>query len=194
RSGGKAQHGPAPAAGRPSFHHPAKNRPAEVFPAKETSVETQSWSWTFCEAIGKTPIASADAPGFVVNRYFVPWINEAVRLLDENVADTPTIEVATKEAWGIGMGPFELMNVTGIPIGMHAATTLGRELGAFYAPSPRLNRQVETGQLWPLGGEASKDASKRSAVVDRLQAVAFYVASQMVDEGVCTMEDADIGA
>jgi enoyl-CoA hydratase/3-hydroxyacyl-CoA dehydrogenase len=176
------------------FYHPAKNRLVEVIPGRDTSPETTRWAWAFSEAIGKTPIASADAPGFVVNRYFVPWINEAVRLLDEGVADIPTIEAAAKEAYDIGMGPFELMNVTGIPIGMHAASTLGRELGAFYAPSPRLVAQVKTGQLWPLGGTPSSDAGKRAAVVERLHGVAFYIASQMVDEGVCRPEDADIGA
>jgi enoyl-CoA hydratase/3-hydroxyacyl-CoA dehydrogenase len=189
-----ATHRPDRVVGLHFFYHPAKNRLVEVIPGRETSAETTHWAWEFCEAIGKTPIASADAPGFVVNRYFVPWINEAVRVLDEGIADIPTIEAAIKDSFAIGMGPFELMNVTGIPIGMHAASTLGRELGAFYVPASRLAKQVATGQLWPLDGEASNDAGKRAAVVDRLQAVAFYVASQMVDEGVCTMEDADIGA
>ena len=41
------------------------------------------------------------------------------------------------------MGPFELMNVTGIPIAVHAATTLGNELGPFYAPAPILKAQME---------------------------------------------------
>ena len=176
------------------FYHPAKNRLVEVIPGRDTSEETTRWAWAFSEAIGKTPITSADAPGFVVNRYFVPWINEAVRVFDEGIADIATIEAAAKEAYGIGMGPFELMNVTGIPIGMHAAATLGRELGAFYAPSPRLMRQVETGQLWPLDGTASTDAAKRAAVVERLHGVAFYVAAQLVDEGVSRPEDVDLGA
>jgi enoyl-CoA hydratase/3-hydroxyacyl-CoA dehydrogenase len=176
------------------FYHPAKNRLVEVIPGPDTSPETLRWSWSFAEAIGKTPIASADAPGFVVNRYFVPWINEAVRVLDEGIADIPTIEAAAKEAFRIGMGPFELMNVTGIPIGLHAATTLGRELGAFYTPSARLARQVATGQLWPLDGTAAAEPVRRAAVVDRLQAVAIQIASQMVEEHVCSIEDADIGA
>jgi enoyl-CoA hydratase/3-hydroxyacyl-CoA dehydrogenase len=176
------------------FYHPAKNRLVEVIPGRETSAETTRWAWAFAEAIGKTPIASADAPGFVVNRYFVPWINEAVRVFAEGIADIPTIEAAAKEAYGIGMGPFELMNVTGIPIGMHAAATLGRELGAFYVPSPRLVQQVETGQLWPLTGTASPDPGARAAVVERLHGVAFYVAAQLVDEGVSRPEDVDIGA
>jgi enoyl-CoA hydratase / 3-hydroxyacyl-CoA dehydrogenase len=176
------------------FYHPAKNRLVEVIPGSRTSPETLRWAWAFCEAIGKTPIASTDSPGFVVNRYFVPWINEAVRLLDEGVADIPTIEAAAKEGFGIGMGPFELMNVTGIPIGMHAAATLGRELGPFYVPSPLLEKQVEKGGFWPLEGAASSDKAQRAAVVDRLHGVAFLVASQMVQEGVCSLEDADIGA
>jgi enoyl-CoA hydratase/3-hydroxyacyl-CoA dehydrogenase len=176
------------------FYHPAKNRLVEVIPGPETSPETTRWAWAFAAAIGKTPIASADAPGFVVNRYFVPWINEAVRLLDEGVADIPTIEAAAKAGFRIGLGPFELMNVTGIPIGLHAATTLGKELGPFYTPSPRLAAQVATGALWPLDGTPSEDAAVRAAVVDRLQAVAFQIASQMVEEGVCSLEDADIGA
>jgi len=175
------------------FYHPAKNRLVEVIPGRETSAATRDWAWTFCEVIGKTPIASADAPGFVVNRYFVPWINEAVRLLDEDIADIPTIEAASKEAFGIGMGPFELMNVTGIPIGMHAAATLGRELGPFYAPSPRLVQQVESGALWPLNGTAP-DRSRFAAVTDRLLGITFYIANQLVDEGVGTIEDVDIGA
>jgi enoyl-CoA hydratase / 3-hydroxyacyl-CoA dehydrogenase len=71
-----------------------------------------------------------------VNRFFVPFLNEAARMLAEGVAGIPTIEEAGKRAFRIGMGPFELMNVTGIPIALHAATTLGNELGPFYAPHP----------------------------------------------------------
>jgi enoyl-CoA hydratase/3-hydroxyacyl-CoA dehydrogenase len=176
------------------FYHPAKNRLVEVVPGRDTSSETQRWAWSFAEATGKTPIASADAPGFVVNRYFVPWLNEAVRILDEGVADIPTIEAASRAAFGIGMGPFELMNVTGVPIALHAATTLGRELGAFYAPAPLLARQVEAGAPWPLTGAAGSDPEQHALVAGRLQAVVFFVATQLVEQGVCSAEDADIGA
>jgi enoyl-CoA hydratase / 3-hydroxyacyl-CoA dehydrogenase len=176
------------------FYHPAKNRLVEVVPGRDTSAVTLRWAWEFAEAIGKTPIASADAPGFVVNRFFVPWLNEAVRMLDEGVADIPTIEAASRAAFGIGMGPFELMNVTGVPIALHAATTLGRELGAFYAPAPRLAAQVEAGVPWPLAGEAREDAALHAQVTSRLQAVVCFVATHMVEQGVCSAEDADIGA
>ena len=174
------------------FYHPAKNRLVEVVAHDGTSDEAFQAAWAFQEMIGKTPIRSADAPGFVVNRYFVPWLNEAVRLLEEGVADIPTIEAAAKEAFRIGMGPFELMNVTGVPIALHAATTLGRELGAFYEPAEALRRQVEAGKPWSLEGEA--DASRFQGVSDRLLGVVFYVAARLVEEGVATVEDTDIGA
>ena len=108
------------------FYHPAKNRLVEVVPTEATSEEARARAWELQEALGKTPIACADAPGFVVNRYFVPWLNEAVRLLEEKVADIATIEAAAKAGFRIGMGPFELMNVTGVPIAMHGGQHAGR--------------------------------------------------------------------
>ncbi len=174
------------------FYHPAKNRLVEVVPGKRTSEAATRAAWTLQELIGKTPIASADASGFVVNRFFVPWLNEAVRLLEEGVADIATIEWAAKKTFRVGMGPFELMNVTGVPIALHAATTLGEHFGPLYAPVDRLAEQVASGDPWPLDGEP--DESKLQAVADHLLGVVFYVATALVDEGVSSIEDTDIGA
>ena len=174
------------------FYHPAKNRLVEVIPHDGTAPEVAAAAWTLQEMIGKTPIRSADAPGFIVNRFFVPWVNEAVRLLEEHVADVATIEAAAKQTFGVGMGPFELMNVTGIPIALHAATTLGEAFGPFYAPAALLKSQVESGKPWDLAGEP--DPSKQDAVAARLLGVTFLVATSLVDEGVGTIEDTDIGA
>ncbi len=174
------------------FYHPAKNRLVEVIAGKETDPEVFALTWSFQEVIGKTPIRSLDSPGFIVNRYFVPWLNEAVRLVEEGVADIPTVEAAAKRCFGIGMGPFELMNVTGIPIAMHAATTLGIELGSFYSPADLLVAQVESGEPWPMAGEPV--AAHDSAVTDRLLGVTFLVAGELIEEGICTIEDCDIGA
>ena len=174
------------------FYHPAKNRLVEVIPGQETSPEVTAAAWTVQEMMGKTPIASVDASGFIVNRFFVPWLNEAVRLLEEGTADIPTIEAAAKTTFGAGMGPFELMNVTGVPIAMHAANTLGKAFGPFYAPAELVTKQVASGKAWDLSGEA--DESKFDAVAARLLAVTFLVATSLVDEGVGTIEDTDIGA
>lgn len=174
------------------FYHPAKNRLVEVIPGKASDPAAVRRAWSIQEQIGKTPIHSADASGFIVNRYFVPWLNEAVRLLEEGIADIPTIEAAAKKTFGVGMGPFELMNVTGVPIALHAATTLGQAFGPMYAPAARLRAQVESGALWPLDGAV--DEGKAQAVSDRLLAVTFLVAAQLVGEGVGSIEDTDIGA
>jgi enoyl-CoA hydratase/3-hydroxyacyl-CoA dehydrogenase len=174
------------------FYHPAKNRLVEVIPGEATSPEVTAAAWTVQEMMGKTPIHSADASGFIVNRYFVPWLNEAVRVLEEGTADIPTIEAAAKATFGAGMGPFELMNVTGVPIAMHAANTLGQTFGPFYAPAPLLKKQVTSGKPWDLSG--APDPSKFDAVSARLLAATFLAATSLVDEGVGTMEDTDIGA
>jgi enoyl-CoA hydratase/3-hydroxyacyl-CoA dehydrogenase len=173
------------------FYHPAKNRLVEVVPGEATSEETRLAAWRLQELLGKTPIHSEDAPGFIVNRYFVPWLNESVRLLEEGMADIPTIEAAAKETFRIGMGPFELMNVTGIPIAFHAATTLGAKLGPFYAPAAHLERQASGTSPWDLAGDPAAD---RGAIGERLLGVVFLVAGQLLDEGVCSLEDCDIGA
>ena len=174
------------------FYHPAKNRLLEVIPHASTSDETVEKSLLMAKLHGKTAILVKDAPGFAVNRFFVPFLNEAARLLEEGVADIPTIEAAAQKAFKIGMGPFLLMNVTGIPIAVHAATTLGKELGPFYAPCELLKTQKETNNPWDLEGEP--DESRFEAVIDRLYGVCLGVAAALVDEGVASLEDTDRGA
>ena len=174
------------------FFHPAKNRLLEVIPHETTSAETIEKSLLAAKLHGKTSIVVKDAPGFAVNRFFVPFLNEAARMLEEGVADIPTIEEAAKRAFKIGMGPFLLMNVTGIPIAVHAATTLGNELGPFYAPCETLKNQMEKGENWDIEGEV--DESKIQAAVDRFNGVCLGVAAALVDEGVASIEDTDRGA
>ena len=174
------------------FYHPAKNRLLEVIPHSGTSPETVEKSLLAAKLHGKTSILVKDAPGFAVNRFFVPFLNEAARMLEEGLADIPTIEAAAKQAFKIGMGPFELMNVTGIPIAVHAATTLGNELGPFYAPAPILKAQMEKKANWILEGKV--DEAKLSALADRFLGVCLGVAAALVDEGVASIEDTDRGA
>ena len=174
------------------FYHPAKNRLLEVIPHRGTSAETLEKSMLAAKLHGKTAILVQDAPGFAVNRFFVPFLNEAARMLEEGLADIATIEEAGKRAFKIGMGPFELMNVTGIPIAVHASTTLGNELGPFYAPAPILKTQMEKKENWKLEGPV--DEAKLPPLIDRFQGVCLGVAAALVDEGVASIEDTDRGA
>ncbi len=174
------------------FYHPAKNRLLEVIPHEGTSRETVEKSLLAAKLHGKTSIVVKDAPGFAVNRFFVPFLNEATRMLEEKIANIPTIEQAAKRAFKIGMGPFELMNVTGIPIAVHASTTLGNELGPFYATADILKAQMKKNENWDLAGTV--DESKIAAVMDRFYGVCLGVAASLVDEGVASIEDTDRGA
>jgi enoyl-CoA hydratase/3-hydroxyacyl-CoA dehydrogenase len=174
------------------FFHPAKNRLLEVIPHEKTSAETLEKSLLAAKLHGKTAIVVKDAPGFAVNRFFVPFLNEAARMLEEGLANIATIEEAAMQAFKIGMGPFELMNVTGIPIAVHASTTLGNELGPFYATADILKAQKDKNENWDLTGDI--DESKIPQARDRFYGVCFGVAAALVDEGVASIEDTDRGA
>ena len=204
----------AAASGRPTrfaglhfFFPAAVNKLVEVVAGRETDAAVVGELMAVSRAIGKVPIQTADAYGFAVNRFFVPWVNEAVRILEEGVADVPTIEAAAKDAFGITMGPFELMNVTGVPISLHAETTLYHGFGEAYKPAALLEKQVASGKNWDLAAvDASSprpgrsdaagtpDAAKAQAVKDRLYGVAFGIAARLVEEGVATAVDTDKGA
>ncbi len=174
------------------FYHPAKNRLLEVIPTEQTASDVLAAAEKFAALHAKTHITVKDAPGFAVNRFFVPWLNEATRIMQEGVANAATIDAAAMQTFGIGMGPFQLMNVTGIPIAYHSCCSLAEKLGEFYAPSDALKKQFEAKQNWDLSGEVEE--GKFDAVSRRLLAVVFYVVSKMLDEGVATIRDIDIGA
>jgi len=174
------------------FYHPAKNRLLEIIPGAETSPETLASAQKYAKLTGKTDILVKDAPGFAVNRFFQPFLNEAVRVLDEGIANIATIEKAAMECLGIGMGPFQLMNVTGIPIGYHTQNTLYEKLGDFYVSAKGLVSQFESGELWNLEGEVAAD--KLDAVKNRLLASIFFTTTSLLDEGVTDIMDIDVGA
>ena len=174
------------------FYHPAKNRLLEIIPGKDTSQNTVSLADVFSKMIGKTAINVKDAPGFAVNRFFVPWLNESTRILEEDIANIPTIDDTAKKVFKIGMGPFELMNVTGVPIAYHSTMGLGDELGDFYLSSNCLKEQFEKQEQWDMSGEV--DSTKAGAVEERLLGTVFTVACMIAEEGVSSIEDIDRGA
>ncbi|MGD2146475.1 MAG: enoyl-CoA hydratase-related protein [Anaerolineae bacterium] len=194
--------GMATATGRPDrvaglhYFFPAViNQLLEVVAAEETSEEVVEALLTYARGVGKVPILAKDAPGFAINRFFVPWLNEAARMLGEGLADIPTIEEAACEAFHIGMGPFALMNATGVPIAYHCAESFAPELGAFYAPAALLTAQFEAGEPWDLESVAEgADENVKAAVGDRLMAVTFGIAAKLVEEGVASAEDTEKGA
>ena len=183
---------PTTFAGLHYFFPSAINRLLEVIAGDGTSDGTMDLLMDLGRVMGKVPIRCKDSPGFIVNRYFVPYLNEACRLVDEEVANIATVDAAACQAFGIGMGPFALMNATGIPIAYHSQCSLHDALGEAYAPSPLLKSQFEAEELWDLSGDVDEGA--KEAAMKRLKGVVYTVASQLMDEEVCSLEDADVGA
>ena len=192
----------AEATGRPDrfvglhfFYHPAKNRLIEVIPAETTSKETLNRTVQYCRTLGKVVIVCKDRPGFVVNRFFVPWLNEACLLLEEGVANAAQIDAISRKAFRIGLGPFGLMNLTGPPIALHSTDYLAEQLNTpRYVGAQNLRDLVANNAMWPIEDEDSYNEEQYTIVSERLLGVVFGVAAQIVDEDICLMEDVDRGA
>ena len=192
----------AEATGRPDrfvglhfFYHPAKNRLIEVIPAVTTSKETLDRTVQYCRTLGKVVIVCKDRPGFVVNRFFVPWLNEACLLLEEGVANAAQIDAISRKAFRIGLGPFGLMNLTGPPIALHSTDYLAEQLNTpRYVGAQNLRDLVANNAMWPIEDEDSYNEEQYTIVSERLLGVVFGVAAQIVDEDICLMEDVDRGA
>ena len=178
------------------FYHAAKNKLIELIPGERSDPELLRELEGFYAELGKTPILTADAPGFAVNRFFVPWLNEAVRLYEEGLGSMPGIDAVARATFGVGMGPFALMNATGVPIARHAAAGLAARLGPFYAPAKTLCQQVERGGDWDLDDDrvAAGGAEQPEAIRRRLLAAALGCAAALVSEGVCDATATDLGA
>ena len=189
----------AEATGRPDrfvglhfFYHPAKNRLIEVIPAKTTSKETLERTVQYCRTLGKVVIVCKDRPGFVVNRFFVPWLNEACLLLEEGVATAAQIDAISCKAFRLGLGPFGLMNLTGPPIALHSTDYLAEQLNTpRYKGAQNLRDLVANNAMWPIGDDSEYSQEQYTAVSERLLGVVFGVAAQIAEEEICSMEDVD---
>lgn len=192
----------AEATGRPDrfvglhfFYHPAKNRLIEIIPAESTSKESLAAVEQYCKTMGKVVIVCKDRPGFVVNRFFVPWLNEACLLLQEGVASAAAIDAVAMKAFRIGMGPFALMNLTGPPIALHSTDYLAEQLDCpRYTGAANLRSMVEAGEMWEIGDDTDCSEEAAAVIRERLLGQTFAVCAQIVAEEICSMEDVDRGA
>jgi len=178
------------------FYHAAKNKLVEVIPGTKTDPAQVSRLVDFYYAHDKAPIVVADKHGFAVNRFFVPWLIEATRLLEEGHGSIDFIDRIAVENFKVGMGPFALMNATGVPIALHAANTLAEAFGPMYAPPAILKTQVDKGDDWNCASTdcLNSGTNNEPEVRTRLLAITLGVACQMVSESVCSATDADLGA
>jgi 3-hydroxyacyl-CoA dehydrogenase len=111
----------AKASGRPTqfvglhFFNPVQlMKLVEVVRTNETTDEVFAAARAFGETCGKSPVACKDTPGFVVNRLLVPYMAEAMKMLDRGDATAQDIDTAMKLGCGYPMGPFELTDYVGL--------------------------------------------------------------------------------
>ncbi|WP_321804062.1 3-hydroxyacyl-CoA dehydrogenase family protein [Burkholderia sp. BCC1993] len=86
----------------------------EMSPGLATSDETFQRAWAFAEAMGQKPVATQDTPGFILNYFLIPFNNDAIRLVEQGVAEPADIDAAIKTALGYPMGPLELLDLVGM--------------------------------------------------------------------------------
>lgn len=86
----------------------------EMSPGLATSDETFQAAWAFAEAIGQKPVTTQDTPGFILNYFLIPFNNDAIRLVEQGVAEPADIDAAIKTALGYPMGPLELLDLVGM--------------------------------------------------------------------------------
>jgi 3-hydroxybutyryl-CoA dehydrogenase len=164
-------------------------------------------AYTLMQQWNKTPVFATDTPGFIVNRIARPYYGEALRIMEEGIADAPTIDWAMKQLGGFRMGPFELMDFIGNDVN-YAVTRSVFEAFFFdprYKPSLTQRRLVEAGFLGKKTGRgyydyaegaasraANTDASVGAAVVERILAMLVNEAVDAVLMRVASPEDIDL--
>jgi len=133
----------------------------EVIRALPTSDAAFEKAKGFVEAIGKTAVVCKDTPGFVVNRLLVPYLLDAVRLLESGLATREDIDNGMKLGCGYPMGPLTLLDFVGLDTTYYIANIMFEEFRQpHFAPPPLLKRMVLAGYLGRKSGRGFYDYSK----------------------------------
>jgi 3-hydroxybutyryl-CoA dehydrogenase len=104
-------------------------RLVEIIRGYLTSDETIKITTELSQKMGKTTIeVKKDSPGFVVNRIMIPHILEAIKIVEEGIASIEDVDKAVKNGLNYPMGPFELMDLTGIDVANFVSDYLYKEL------------------------------------------------------------------
>ena len=129
--------------------------PAPLMPLVEVSRGAHSLPVTIgslvrlIEQLGKTPVVTADTPGFIVNRVARPFYGEALRILGEGTAPHDQIDRIVELGAGFRMGPFRLMDLIGIDVNFAATRSMWEQTFGEprYQPHPIQARMVQEGTL-----------------------------------------------
>ena len=125
----------------------------EVVRGLETSDQTTQRVLDIATALGKTPVAVRDAPGFVSNRVLLPMINEAIFCVMEGVASPEAVDTVMKLGMNHPLGPLALADLIGLDVCLAILQVLHRDLGDDkYRPAPLLAQMVAAGRLGRKSG------------------------------------------
>ena len=108
---------------------------------------------SLCRKLGKTPVLSKEAPGFIVNRLLWSFLNESYRLLEADIAAIEHIDEAIKLGLNHPMGPLELSDYIGLDVVLDLGNYISEQLGEEYSPSSLLKKLVEKGNLGKKSGK-----------------------------------------
>ena len=124
----------------------AMQQGVEVIRGLLTSDETYKTIVALCHDLGKTEIPAEDKAGFGINRMWIPFVNEAVRVVEEGVMAPDEADKCTL-CLGHRMGPLTTADYVGLDVILFICDVLVAEFGSAYRASPLLKRLVEAGQL-----------------------------------------------
>lgn len=130
----------------------------EVIRTLVSSDETIAEAHAFAESAGKTSVEVKDQAGFIVNALLFPYLNNAVRLLENGTANRDDIDAAMKGGCNFPMGPLALLDLVGLDTSLSILDALYVEFkDPNYAAVPRLRRMVAAGLLGRKSGEGFYD-------------------------------------
>ena len=145
------------------FFNPAPLMPlVEVVPSLVTKSGLDAQVVDLIGSWGKSPVLVKDTPGFIVNRVARPFYSEAIKMLEEGVADVASIDWAMKEIGGFRMGPFELMDLIGHDVNFVVTETVWKEMfyDPRYKPSITQKRLKEANRFGRKSGSGFYDYSE----------------------------------
>lgn len=154
RLGGKAR-----VAGMHFFNPVPLMRLVEVIPGPDTTAEVTALLTALAKAMGREPVTVADTPGFLVNFGGRAYSTEALALLQEQVASPAQIDAIMRDCFGFRMGPFELLDLTGMDVNFPVTEFVHRSMFG----DPRLRStarhkyMLDTGQLGRKTGRGFYD-------------------------------------
>ena len=136
------------------FFNPAPRMPiVEIIPTLTTTPDTVDVIRRFAEDCGKETVTVKDKAGFVVNALLFPYLNNAVHMVENDIASKEDIDAAMRGGCGFPMGPLELLDLVGLDTSLAILEALSDRGDPCSAPAPLLKRMVTAKQLGRKTGQ-----------------------------------------